>query len=1001
LRSSHLLRRWLAVFSATCALAFATPAHARDVEILSSRFDANNNLVIEATDLTSSCSKATTKVFLGGVPLAVSSVQLPTRANGQIATVIAKLPSGIADGSYVLALNNGKDSDSSTFNVTLGVGGEQGPAGPQGPKGDTGATGAAGAVGEQGDKGLTGPPGSSGATGATGAIGATGPAGERGAMGAVGATGAQGERGDRGTQGAAGAAGALGDAGPAGIAGATGAKGATGAIGPRGPQGAQGPTGVVGIEGQSGDTGERGATGASGAVGATGATGLQGDVGPQGPVGERGPTGAPGAIGAKGATGGAGAAGTIGASGAMGPQGTIGDKGPRGPQGAAGPQGRQGDIGSIGVDGAAGLHGAVGVAGPTEDLSDLQQIVTLLADELVALKATIVPGVPTIVNITIGSSQATIAFTPPAANGGSAPTSYTVTSSPGGFTATGATSPLTVTGLTNGVAYTFSITATNAAGAGTPSSPSVAVTPLSVPSAPTAVAATPSGATGAQVSFTGSTSNGGSAISSYRVTSSPGGITATGATSPMTVTGLTVGTTYTFTVVAINALGTSAASAPSAPMIMAGAPGAPTITSVAAGDKLITVSFSAPANTGGLPITLYTATATAGAANVSATSSTSPLVITGLTNGTSYTVKMTATTAFGTSPASAASAAVIPRGAPGSPTNVVVSATAVATRASVAFTAPANNGAPITSYVVTATWAQGSFATASAASPILVNNLTLGTSYRFTVTAVNAVGTSVASSPSAPFVPLSVPGAPANVVATPSSSTSASVSFTPPVVTGGTPITSYRVTAVPGGQTAMGASSPVMVSGLTAGATYTFSIVAINSRGTGPASGASAAITMPGGAVAAILLVYNPSLALYINARSGYIFNQSDGSETDPMNGSVKVPPYPAGIVPATIVTAQDRLFVSFDRDSSGRFYTYRYSYVDPLQQLEYDRNGEPFASVYGPLYLITDTLKVVDLLDGMSTASEGVLRDPVTCEPITGMVEPYNALQTPVPWWL
>jgi uncharacterized protein (TIGR02145 family) len=59
------------------------------------------------------------------------------------------------------------------------------------------------------------------------------------------------------------------------------------------------------------------------------------------------------------------------------------------------------------------------------------------------------------------------------------------------------------------------------------------------------------------------TNNGGSAITGYTVTSNPGGITATGATSPINVTGLTNGTAYTFTVVATNAVGNSVASSAS------------------------------------------------------------------------------------------------------------------------------------------------------------------------------------------------------------------------------------------------------------------------------------------------------------------------------------------------------------------------------------------------------------------------------------------------------
>ena len=84
---------------------------------------------------------------------------------------------------------------------------------------------------------------------------------------------------------------------------------------------------------------------------------------------------------------------------------------------------------------------------------------------------------------------------------------------------------------------------------------------VSVPGAPTAVSAT-AGASSAAVSFTPPASNGGSPITGYRVTSSPGGIVANGTASPITVNGLSNGTSYTFTVAAINAYGTGAASSP-------------------------------------------------------------------------------------------------------------------------------------------------------------------------------------------------------------------------------------------------------------------------------------------------------------------------------------------------------------------------------------------------------------------------------------------------------
>ncbi len=88
-----------------------------------------------------------------------------------------------------------------------------------------------------------------------------------------------------------------------------------------------------------------------------------------------------------------------------------------------------------------------------------------------------IPGAPTIGTATAGDGQATVSFTPPASNGGAAIIDYTVTSSPGGLTAKGSGSPITVTGLTNGVAYTFTVTATNAAGTSPASAASNSVAP--------------------------------------------------------------------------------------------------------------------------------------------------------------------------------------------------------------------------------------------------------------------------------------------------------------------------------------------------------------------------------------------------------------------------------------------------------------------------------------------------------------------------------------------
>jgi uncharacterized protein (TIGR03437 family) len=89
----------------------------------------------------------------------------------------------------------------------------------------------------------------------------------------------------------------------------------------------------------------------------------------------------------------------------------------------------------------------------------------------------VAPGAPTIGSATAGNAQASVTFTAPASNGGSAITVYTATSSTGGLIGTAASSPVTVTGLTNGQAYTFTVTATNTASTSVASAPSNSVTP--------------------------------------------------------------------------------------------------------------------------------------------------------------------------------------------------------------------------------------------------------------------------------------------------------------------------------------------------------------------------------------------------------------------------------------------------------------------------------------------------------------------------------------------
>lgn len=366
-------------------------------------------------------------------------------------------------------------------------------------------------------------------------------------------------------------------------------------------------------------------------------------------------------------------------------------------------------------------------------------------EEAVANLYSTVPDAPTGVSAVAGIRQAIVSFVAPLNDGRTPITEYTVTSTPGGIVATGTASPITVTGLANGTAYTFTAVATNKMGDSVASEPSASVTTFNVPSAPTNLIAT-AGNGQVTISFT-APADGGSPITNYKYSTNGGtsysSFSPADISSPVTITGLTNGQTYNIGLLAINAVGDGI---PSSIILVSTAtvPSPPTGVSAVPGDGQATVYFTPSVSDGGSPIIGYMVSTPD---NITAPGSSSPITISGLTNGRPYTFRVTATNSVGTSVQSTASVAVTPSGVPAPPTNL--SGVGGDKALYILFTAGSNGGSPITNYEYSTDGGTTFTACnpAQISSPISISDPTLvnGTPYTVALKAVNAAGASIAS----------------------------------------------------------------------------------------------------------------------------------------------------------------------------------------------------------------------------------------------------------------
>ena len=503
------------------------------------------------------------------------------------------------------------------------------------------------------------------------------------------------------------------------------------------------------------------------------------------------------------------------------------------------------------------------------------------------MAAPTVPSAPTITNAVAGPGNAVLTFAAPTSNGGIALSTYTATCIAAAnltLTASAAANATTATivGLVSGVSYSCTLTASNTVGPSAASnSVMVTSTSLSTPSAPTLTSAVP-GPNSALLTFTAPTNNGGSVITGYVARCAAVGnptitTNAAGNATTAIVSGLIGNITYSCSITATNAIGTSAASnsltVTPTPVV---APSAPTLVSAVPGAGSALLSYIAPINNGGSVITGYIAACTASGnptitANAAGNVTTATAV--GLVGGIAYSCSVAATNTAGTG-ASSNNMAVTSTSAIAPTAPTLTSAVPGPNSALLTFTAPTNNGGSlITGYVASCAAVGNPTITTNApanATTATVSGLIGNIAYSCAIAATNAIGSSAASNSLAVTpTPAVAPSAPTLVSAVPGAG-SALLTFTSPTNNGGSAITGYLATCTASGNPTVTANAPAnattaTVAGLISGVVYSCSVVASNSAG---ASVASNVIAVTPTAIAPIATITAPANATTVNALS-------------------------------------------------------------------------------------------------------------------------------------
>ena len=331
--------------------------------------------------------------------------------------------------------------------------------------------------------------------------------------------------------------------------------------------------------------------------------------------------------------------------------------------------------------------------------------------------------------------------------------------------------------------------------------------------------------------------------------------------------------------------------------IAAIAPSAPVLSSVTPGNGKLTVKFVAPATTGGGANLSYLATAVAGGTSLTCTTVGTTCEITGLTNDVSYTVSVVASSDAGSS-APSNSVTATPFDRANAPQPLV--ATAGNRQVALSWSKPVNiddaverqyeilgrvKGVGSLVRILLTAALTGDAGTSYTVTQLNGADLTAGTEYEFQVRAITKDGDTDVLGDLSGLTSVSTfaaPSAPRNLtlIAGANGTANLTISWLTPINDGGSAITRYVVTLNPGGLSCevLAPATSCVISNLTAGTSYSATVVAVSDIATGTASSAVTATTInvPGSSVINSVTANNDAGSATINFAAAAATGGSD-----------------------------------------------------------------------------------------------------------------------------